>query len=631
MGLSQALSTAMSGLRANQAALSLVSSNVANAETPGYIRKTVSQVQTAAGAGAGVETIGVNRVLDAYIQSQLRTETSGASYASVRANFLNNLQSIYGDPNSSATIESAFNSLTTALQALSTSPDSQSARTGVLNAAQTLASQLNYTSQGIQGLRNSAETGISNAVSTANSALTQIAKINRQLQSYPGQDASTAALLDQRDQYITQLSQLMDVRVVTGDGNQLSVYTTSGVQLVGGADAALLSFDTQGTVMPDSKWNADPAKSTLGTISISYPNGGSIDLVASGAIRSGAIAAYLELRDKTLVQAQEQVDQLASAMASALSDTTTGGVPYPPATPAPPPGTPAGFDLDLSGLQTGNVVHLTYTDTVTGAQQSISIVRVDDPGVLPLKDSTTVDPNDKVIGVDFSGGMSSVVSQLNAALGGASIQFSNPSGSTLRVLDDGAGGLSDVNAASVTKTASSLTGGGPQLALFTDGGNLYTGAITDAGLQQTGLAGRIKVNAGLLADSSRLIVYSTSPTTPAGDTTRSDFILSQLTSGTYSYSATTGVGSNATPYKGTLLGFTQQFTSLQANSASAAQQLSDGQDVVLNTLQKKMDASSGVDIDTEMASLLALQNAYAANARVMSTINSMFQSLMQIM
>ena len=70
---------------------------------------------------------------------------------------------------------------------------------------------------------------------------------------------------------------------------------------------------------------------------------------------------------------------------------------------------------------------------------------------------------------------------------------------------------------------------------------------------------------------------------------------------------------------------------LQANAASSAQQLSDGQDVVLNTLQKKMDATSGVDIDTEMANLLALQNAYSANARVMSTVNSMFQSLMQVL
>ncbi|CAN5483005.1 flagellar hook-associated protein FlgK [soil metagenome] len=612
----------MSGLRANQAALSLVSSNVANAETPGYVRKTSNQVQTS--TGAGVQTIGVNRTLDEYIQTQLRTETSGASYASTRANFLSNLQSIYGDPDSSATLEASFNALTTALQALSTSPDSQSARIGVMNAAQSMAQQLNATSQGIQGLRNSAELGLTNAVSVANNALAQIANINKQLQSAGGQSASTAAMLDQRDQYVTQLSQLMDVRVVPGNGDQVSVYTTSGVQLVGGSDAAQLSFNAQGTVTSNTQWNADPTKSSLGSITIGYANGGSIDLVSSGSIRSGSIAAYLELRDKTLVQAQAQVDQLAASMASALSDKTTNGT-------AATTGTQTGFDLDLSGLQSGNVVHLTYTDTITNTQHSISIVRVDDPGVLPLSDNATVDPNDHVVGVDFSGGMSSVLTQLNAALGSAGVQFSNPSGSTLRVLNDGAGGMANINAASVTTTATSLTGGGPEIPLFTDGGHVYSGTITASGSQQTGLAGRISVNSALLADPSRLIVYSTSPATPAGDTTRSDFILSQLTSGSFSYSASTGVGSTTSPYKGTLLGFTQQFTSMQGNAAASAQQLSDGQDVVLNTLQKKMDSVSGVDIDEEMANLLALQNAYSANARVMSTVNSMFQSLMQVL
>ena len=70
---------------------------------------------------------------------------------------------------------------------------------------------------------------------------------------------------------------------------------------------------------------------------------------------------------------------------------------------------------------------------------------------------------------------------------------------------------------------------------------------------------------------------------------------------------------------------------MQGSAAASAQQLSDGQDVVLATLQKKMDSVSGVDIDEEMANLLALQNAYSANARVMSTVNSMFQSLMQVL
>jgi flagellar hook-associated protein 1 FlgK len=75
----------------------------------------------------------------------------------------------------------------------------------------------------------------------------------------------------------------------------------------------------------------------------------------------------------------------------------------------------------------------------------------------------------------------------------------------------------------------------------------------------------------------------------------------------------------------------QQFTSAQGAAADAAAQLADGQDVVLNTLHEKMSSTSGVNIDEEMAHLLLLQTAYSANARVMSTVNEMYRTLMQAM
>lgn len=600
MGLSQALSIAMSGLRANQAALSLVSSNAANSETPGYVRKTTNVVDTS----HGVRTIGVNRELDTYVQNQLRMELSGSGYATAKATFLDNLQGIYGDPSSNATLEASFNALTAALQALSTSSDTDSARKSVINAAQTMASQLNETSDGIQGLRAAADSGINSAVKAANNAMEQIAKINRQIGGATTLDASTASLLDQRDQYIDQLSQLMDIRVVPGDGNQVSVYTGAGFQLVGGPNAAKLSFSPQGTMSPDAQWDPDPTKSDLSSVKLQYPDGSSIDLTAEHGIRSGAIAAYTELRDTTLVQAQAQVDALAAAMSSALSDKTTPGT-------AVTAGPQNGFDVDLSALQpsTGNKgsVNITYTDTATNKQVN------------------------KTVAVDLSGGMASVVSQLNTAFAGTGVQFSNPasppasSANILRVLDDGASNISDVNSVSLTTTATTLTdNGGPQLPFFTDGNLPYV-----YGSDKTGLAGRIAVNPKLLADPSRLVVYNTSPVTPSGDTTRTDFILSQLTNSTQTYPADTGVGSAKTPFKGTILSFTQQFTAMQGDAASAAGSMADGQSVVVATLQNKMSQTSGVDLDTEMANLMALQNAYSANARVMSTVNSMYQSLLQ--
>ena len=80
-----------------------------------------------------------------------------------------------------------------------------------------------------------------------------------------------------------------------------------------------------------------------------------------------------------------------------------------------------------------------------------------------------------------------------------------------------------------------------------------------------------------------------SPSTAAGDTTRSDFILSQLTTAKFQYSPASGVGSASAPFKGTLLSYMQQFTSAQGAAADAAAQLADGQDVVLGVMTTKSD------------------------------------------
>jgi flagellar hook-associated protein 1 FlgK len=275
----------------------------------------------------------------------------------------------------------------------------------------------------------------------------------------------------------------------------------------------------------------------------------------------------------------------------------------------------------------GNTVNLSYTNNLNNTQQQISIVNVTDPTALPLQNLPNANP--KQIGINFSGGMASVVSQLNAALAGGHLQVSNPSGSTLQITGD-ASNAATVTAASATTTASSLANGTSQLPLFTDGSSLYTGVITGTGSQITGLAGRITVNAALLADPSKFTVYSTSPATAAGDTTRPDYLYSQLTTGTFTYSPQTGLGTAATPFKGTVSGYMEQFLSQQANASTSATQLQQGQDVVVSALQQKMNSASGVNIDTEMSNLISLQNTYAANAHVMSVVQTMMTSLMQV-
>ena len=215
MSLTQALNTSTSGLRTVQAGLSLIASNVANAETPGFVRKTLVQSTTAAGAnGVSVRIAAINRELDVYLQRQLRTEAAGGSYAELRAQFYSRLQQVYGEPGADATLEVAFNDFASSVQTLGTSPESPAARAAVISAAQVLTQQLNGMTSDIQALRSDAELGISDAIARANNAMNQIAAINRQLALNTSPDAASATLLDQRDMYIDELAQLMDVRVI---------------------------------------------------------------------------------------------------------------------------------------------------------------------------------------------------------------------------------------------------------------------------------------------------------------------------------------------------------------------------------------------------------------------------------
>jgi flagellar hook-associated protein 1 FlgK len=620
MSIAQALNSSLSGLRATQAGLALVASNVANAQTLGYVRKTVGLTAVAAGdTGGSVRVTSINRELDQYIQRQLRVESSGGAYADLRADFYKQLQQIYGEPGSDSALETVFNNFTGAVQSLVTSPDSAAARSIVLSSGQVLAQTLNGMTSRIQGLRGDAESGLADAVGTANNAMKKIAELNTQLAAGAAGSASNADLMDQRDSYIDQLSELMDIRVVTNDHNQVNIFTNSGIQLVGAA-ASQLSFNSQGTVSAITQWDSDPAKSNLGTLSLVAPNGSTIDLITSKSIRSGKIAAYLEMRDTVLVQAQNQLDAMAAAMAKAMSDVNVAGT-------AQTVGAQAGFDIDTAGLLGGDTIHLTYTDLTTSTQHNISLVRVDDPSVLPLSNALTPDPNDEVIGVDFSGGLAGVVAQLNAQFGGQ-LQFSNPAGTTLRILDDGAANTSDVNAVSATQTQSSLNGGSAALPFFTDGTDLYSGALSSTHNQIMGLAGRIAVNPQLLLDGSKLVAYATG--VAAGDPTRPNFIYQQLTGTSFQYSPQTGFGTTASPFTGSIGTFMRQTLAMQGEAADNASNLATGQDVVVNALQQRMADKSGVNVDQEMANLITLQTAYGANARVMSTIKEMLDLLMQM-
>lgn len=628
MSLTQAMSIALSGLASSQSGLSVIAANVANAQTPGYTRKTAVPVTTtSADLPNGVRVSQIQREFDAYVQRQLRTESSGGTYATTMADYTGRLDQVFGAPGEPNALDTQFNSFTGALQQLSASPDSLAARTQAIGAAQVMAQHLNGMTNDIQELRAQTEIEIGDVVSRLDNALNQISKINAQLASDRSSTGSaSASLLDERDKYIDEVAQYIDIKVVKTDMDRVNVFTNSGSLLV--ADGAVtLSFDGHSTLTANTQWSSDPNTRGVGTILMTNGDGNSVDLIASKQIRSGKLAALIELRDSVLVKAQTQVDNFAAVMSRALSDVTVPGV-------AASSGAATGFEVDMIGMQPGDPITLNYTETPAGTQRTVQMIGVESAGSLPLPANPTGDPSalvvGYVIGATPAATAANVQTALNAAGYGSGLTVS-ASGSNLRILDDGAAATRDVTGLSLTRTETSLTGGSAALPMFVDSINgVYSGRFDVAGAELTGFAGRITLNSGLLSDPSRLVVMSTSPLTDSGNPTRPNFLVDQLTQGRFSFSSTTGVSGTGTAYTGTLSGFTSAVIQNNGQQAEMAQQLKQGQDIVVSALQSRFDESAAVNIDQEMANLLVLQNAYGASARILSAVKEMYDYLMKM-
>jgi flagellar hook-associated protein 1 FlgK len=379
--------------------MDLVSSNISNSGTIGYTRRELITTESVAGGRTtGVNVVGAQRLLDTLLQKQMRLENGGAGYTAVKASYHTSLDAMFDAPGATASLPGLMSSLSSAISALASNPASYSSRTTAVSAAADLAASLNSLSGQVQTLRQTAEDSLAASVSQANSILQQITQVSTQMRASP-LNAASPGLQDQRDNLINQLSELMDVQVTPRENGVVSISTTGGLLLFDGQQATTLSFDAKSPIGPQSAYDVDPTQRRVGTITATNSQGGKTDVIASGMIRSGKIAAYVELRDEVLPQAQTQLDALAAGLASAISDRDVPGT-------ALPPGPPDGFDIDLAALQNGNPI--TVSVTSGGVPRTITFVKASSAAGAAAATAS----GNNVVGIDFSGGMASVATKI---------------------------------------------------------------------------------------------------------------------------------------------------------------------------------------------------------------------------
>src|ERR1700733_8368175 len=339
MGLSAALSISTNGLANVTGQLSLVSHNVANADTPGYVTEVGTQQSlNAGGVGYGVVSGPVTRNLDTALQAQAFQQNSTVAGLLTTQTALQAIDQVQGVPGHGGDLASQLGALQDSLSALLNSPGDQTQQDAVVSSAATLATTINGLSNAYTTQRQTAQNAIVSEVGTINATLGTIGQLSNQIVSLRSSGKSTADLENQRDQAVQQLGQLVTVSTLVQPSGDMLITTAGGAAL-----------PIRGVADPLSTSSANVLPGTY------YPAGGIPAITLDGSdvtsqLSGGQLGANITLRDTTLPTYQAELDEFSQNLASRFSTQgltlfadPTGAVPAPSLPPAAVQSTYVGF------------------------------------------------------------------------------------------------------------------------------------------------------------------------------------------------------------------------------------------------------------------------------------------------
>ncbi|QNQ52728.1 flagellar hook-associated protein FlgK [Serratia liquefaciens] len=309
------INTAMSGLNAAQVALSTVSNNISNYNVAGYNRQTAILAQnggmsTMSGfIGNGVTVTSVNREYNQFITNQLRGAQSQAGAQNAYFEKISQIDNLLASKTN--TLSTNMQDFFSNLENLVSNAGDDAARQTVLGKANGLVNQFNNTDKYLRDMDSGVNQQLSDSANQINSYSQQIAKLNDEITRLRGSGGEPNALLDQRDQLVTELNQVVGVQVMQQDGDAYTVSFANGLTLVQGSNAY------QVEAVPS---NGDPARLTIG-----YNRGNGVSEVPEGQITSGSVSGVLKFRSESLDSARNQLGQLALAMADSFNQQHRAG------------------------------------------------------------------------------------------------------------------------------------------------------------------------------------------------------------------------------------------------------------------------------------------------------------------
>lgn len=315
MSISSALISARAGLDVVGARADLVATNVANASTPGYVRRALSVSETILGGEtAGVQITGIDRSVNERLTSERRRLGSDLAQSNVLSAAWGSLSQRIGDDIESSSLFQNLSALDTALKDAAQSPESTSHANQVVQSANNLVREFNALSSLISLERQKADQDIASNVESLNASLKEIENLNRSLASIDRSSAQAAALFDERDRVLDQISEFLPIQTHTRESGAIDVLTAEGVYLVAGP-AREVSFTAATAVGPGQSL----ANGTLSSLMVDdtdiTPGVGTF-----GAVSSGTLGALFTLRDTDLPALETQLDAMAQDLIDRFSD-----------------------------------------------------------------------------------------------------------------------------------------------------------------------------------------------------------------------------------------------------------------------------------------------------------------------
>ncbi len=310
-GLISSLYTGQSGLAVNQIGIEVAGNNVSNANTEGYSRQSVQTVSMPTlelngnFVGRGATVSGIDRAESTLITSQLVSKSADYGEEVAQAESLTALENIVGISESSlsGTIDDFFD----AWQELSSNPGESLEREGVLRAGEDITLAFQEMDQDLTELQNNIDQQIISDVDSLNSQLEQIAELNSQIVTMEAGGTSANSLRDERDLLLQEVSEAMGIQYYEQDNGAVSVQLSSGVSLVLGNEAA--------TVI---------AERSDGSVQLSVVNGNSSVAIDSDDL-GGEIKGLITVRDETIAEARDALDQLAYQFVESVNAVHSAG------------------------------------------------------------------------------------------------------------------------------------------------------------------------------------------------------------------------------------------------------------------------------------------------------------------